>query len=220
MTEKELRNKIVSNAVAYLGAKESDGSFKIIIDTYNTITPLPRKYKVRYTDAWCAAFVSAIFKMSNLIQIIPPECSCFFMIEGFKKLGRWEEKDSYIPKEGDVIFYDWDDSGKGDNVGTPDHVGIVEHVSSNVITVIEGNYSDSVKRRNIPVDGKYIRGFGKPDYAALASTTAPWYVKDGSWADGTKLGFVDGNRPDAYATRAEVNVMILRAIDYLRKEGV
>lgn len=220
MTEKELREKILNNARAFLNIKEGDSRHALIVNTYNAIRPLPRNYTLTTKDAWCAAFVSAIFKMSNMSAIIPSECSCYYMVEGFKKLNRWVEDDAYKPTEGDIVFYDWEDTGRGDNTGVPDHVGIVELVSSNVITVIEGNYSDSVKRRNIPVNGKYIRGFGKPDYAALVSTTVPWYGKDGSWADGTKLGFVDGNRPDAYATRAEVNVMILRAIDYLRKEGV
>ncbi len=32
------------------------------------------------------------------------------------------------------------------------------------IVVIEGNNSDSVKRRTLPVNGKYIRGYGVPKY--------------------------------------------------------
>jgi len=34
---------------------------------------------------------------------------------------------------------DWNDDGKGDNKGHSDHVGIVEKVSGDMITVIEGN---------------------------------------------------------------------------------
>lgn len=94
------------------------------------------------------------------------------MITLFKNLGEWEETDSYTPSAGDVIFYDWDDSGSGDNTGSSDHVGLVEKVSGSTITVIEGNYSDSVKRRTITVNGKYIRGFGLPNYASKATSTA------------------------------------------------
>ena len=43
-------------------------------------------------------------------------------------------------------------------------MGIVEKVEGNTITVIEGNYSNSVKRRTIAVNGKYIRGYGVPKY--------------------------------------------------------
>lgn len=35
MTEKEIRSKVVEIAKGWLGCKESDGSHKKIIDTYN-----------------------------------------------------------------------------------------------------------------------------------------------------------------------------------------
>jgi hypothetical protein len=92
------------------------------------------------------------------------------MIALFKNLGEWVEDDSYVPSAGDVIFYDWQDSGVGDNTGSSDHVGIVEKVSGSTITVIEGNYSDSVKRRTMQVNGKYIRGYGVPKYTDSSSS--------------------------------------------------
>ena len=79
------------------------------------------------------------------------------------------EDDAYIPKPGDVMFYDWEDDGNGDNTGTPDHVGIVTSVSGNVINCIEGNYSDSVMQTAHLVDSQFIRGFGLPDYSSIAS---------------------------------------------------
>ena len=74
------------------------------------------------------------------------------------------EDENRTPQPGDIIFYDWEDKGTGDNQGWSDHVGIVEKVSGGKITVIEGNYSEAVKRRNIAVNGKFIRGFGIPNY--------------------------------------------------------
>ena len=88
------------------------------------------------------------------------------MIELFKKIGCWAENENRTPEPGDIIFYDWQDSGKGDNNGWADHVGIVEKVSGGKITVIEGNYSNAVKRRILSVNGKYIRGYGIPKYDA------------------------------------------------------
>ena len=84
-------------------------------------------------------------------------------------MGSWQENDAYVPGPGDYIFYDWQDNGIGDNTGAADHVGIVEKVSGGVITVIEGNYSDQVKRRTIAVNGRYIRGFGVPKYSSKAT---------------------------------------------------
>lgn len=164
-------SKVVDQAKAWLGLNEADGSFKPIIDTYNAHTPLARGYKVKYTDEWCATFVSAVAVQVGYTDIIPTECSCSKMIELLKKLGSFVENDAYVPNPGDILFYDWDDNGLGDNKNGPDHVGIVEKVSGNTITVIEGNYSQSVKRRNIAVNGKYIRGYGVPKYDAETAKT-------------------------------------------------
>lgn len=163
-----MRNKVVKQAQAWVGRKESNGTHKSIIDIYNAHKPLARGYKVKYTDEWCATFVSAVSIACNATAYIPTECSCGKMIELFKKLDAWQESDSHKPQAGDIIFYDWEDSGKGDNTGTPNHVGIVETVKGNTITVIEGNYSQAVKRRNITVNGRYIRGYGVPKYPVSA----------------------------------------------------
>lgn len=165
-------SKVVELAQSWIGKNESDGSHKSIIDIYNSQKKLPRGYKVKYSDEWCATTVSAVAVKLGYTDIIPTECSCQFMIELFKELGIWKENENRIPNPGDIIFYDWQDDGKGNNKGWADHVGIVENVSGNTITVIEGNYNQSVKRRTLEVNGKYIRGYGTPKYDTKA-TKAP-----------------------------------------------
>ena len=179
-------DKVVEQAVAWLGLNEYDGSHKAIIDVYNAHRPLARGYTVKYTDAWCATFVSAVAIKLGYTAIIPTECSAPKMIELLKKIGAWVEDDTYIPKPGDILFYDWQDSGIGDNKGNADHVGIVEKVENGMITVIEGNYSNSVKRRTLAVNGQYIRGYGVPKYDAEPDepvvTVLEWQaaaIKDG-----------------------------------------
>lgn len=159
-----LRSNIVGQAKSWIGRKEADGSHKEIIDVYNDHTPLARGYRVKYTDAWCATFVSACAIKCGYTEIIPTECGCQKMIELFKKMNRWVENDSYTPAAGDIIFYDWQDNGVGDNTGRSDHVGIVEKVNGNTIIIIEGNFSNSVKRRTLRVNAKNIRGYGIPNY--------------------------------------------------------
>ena len=39
-------SKVVEQAKAWLGLKEADGSYKVIIDTYNSHKPLARGYAV------------------------------------------------------------------------------------------------------------------------------------------------------------------------------
>lgn len=162
---------LISQAKSWIGCKESDGSHKKIIDKYNAHKPLARGYKVKYTDSWCATFVSACAIACGYTDIIPLECSCEKMIELAKKKGIWVENENRTPSPGEIILYDWQDSGFGDNKGAADHVGIVEKVSGKTITVIEGNYGDAVKRREIQVNGRYIRGYICPKYDTKSTTT-------------------------------------------------
>ena len=178
-------NTILDVARGWLGCKESNGTHKKIIDVYNAHKPLARGYKVKYTDSWCATFISACAIKAGYTDIIPLECSCNQMIAKFKKMGRWTENDAHVPHVGDVIFYDWQDSGIGDNKGSSDHVGFVEKVKDGKITVIEGNKNDAVSRRVINVNGRYIRGFGCPAYETQTQATVSKPQSNTSTALGT-----------------------------------
>lgn len=159
-------SKVVEQARSWIGLKEADGSYKVILDIYNSQAKLPRGYRMTTADPWCATFVSAVALKLGYTDIIPTECSCTRMIELLKKLGSFEETDSVVPAPGWILFYDWQDTtgSAADNKGSVEHVGIVEKVEGNTITVIEGNYSESVKRREVAVNGKLIRGYGVPKY--------------------------------------------------------
>jgi hypothetical protein len=170
MTENEIRQQVVDTVNGWVGRNELEGTHKKIIDIYNTYMPHPRGYKLQYTDSWCAGTVSAVAIINKLTDIIPIECSCTEMIALFKKhsISKWEENDGYIPQKADFIFYDWNDNGIGDDIGSPEHVGTVINCTNNKIIVVEGNYQNSVKVRTLDVNGKYIRGFGLPNYAYKA----------------------------------------------------
>ena len=204
-------NKVVEQAKAWLGRNEASGTHKAVIDVYNAHKPLARGYAVKYTDSWCATFVSAVAIKTGCTDIIPLECGCQQQIELFKKLGSWDESDARTPNPGDIIYYDWQDSGKGDNVGWSDHVGIVEKVSLGKITVIEGNYSNAVKRRILSVNAKNIRGYGVPKYdtetaiktetpteakkqpsVASKTYTLTQFIKDVQKATGAKIDGIAG----------------------------
>ena len=169
MTENELRQKAIAQAVSWVGRKEADDSHREIIDVYNAIRPLPRGYRLSYTDPWCAGFVSAVGGKAGLTAAILPECSCPYMINLSKNAGRWAEADDYPARPADLIMYDWDDDGVGDNVGVADHVGIIVEETAYYFKVIEGNKSDAVGYRTIAKNSRFIRGFCLPNYAALAA---------------------------------------------------
>lgn len=165
------RTKIVALAQEWVGLNEADGSHKKIIDIYNSQDKLPRGYKLKYTDYWCAGTVSALAIACNATDIIPIEVSCTKQIEIAKAMDIWVEDESVTPQTGWLCVYDWQDNGKGDNKGNPDHIGIVESVVGDTITVIEGNYKDAVGRRLMRVNGKYIRGYIAPKYDAEPAKT-------------------------------------------------
>ena len=169
MTEQEARALLVQTARKYLGAAEGGALHREIIQIYNSISPHPRGFQMTTALPWCATFVTAMAKLCGMLDIIPAECSCGHQVQLFQKLGRWTENDNYKPAPGDVIYYYWSDSGAGDCVGWPDHVGIVESCSGGLITVIEGNRANSVSKRTIVVGARYIRGYGLPNFAAWAA---------------------------------------------------
>ena len=173
MTETQIREKVVATAKAWIGCNEADGSHRKIVDVYNSHRPLARGYALKYTDAWCAGFVSAVAIKLGLTDIMPTEVGVGNMIELYRKLRRWQESDSYVPKPGDVIMYAWGDNGVGNCTSGASHVGIVVSCDGKTITVIEGNKANAVDYREIAVNGRYIRGFGLPDYASKATENEP-----------------------------------------------
>lgn len=184
-TDKQLRNQLIKTAKSFLGAKQGSAKHKELINIFNTIKP--DGWAMTYSAAWCAAAASAFaiktFGVSKAKKYFPLSANCGTIITKAKKLGIWVESDSYKPGVGDWILYDWDDSGRGDNVGGPDHVGIVKKATKKKITVIEGNKGNSseVGIREIPVNGRYIRGFATPKYSAMAKskTKITYTVKRG-----------------------------------------
>lgn len=216
------RQKVVDLINSWIGKKESDGSYKSIIDIYNTQKSFPRGTKMQYGWAWCACTWSALAVKLGYTAIMPVEISCYYLVEQAKKMGIWVENDGYVPKPGDAVLYDWQDSGSGDNTGSPDHVGTVTEVyqSSGYFVVVEGNYSNSVKKRTVAINGKLIRGFIAPKYTDNAvALTQPAVKKDietlareviaGAWGTGdtrkkrlTEAGY------DYNAVQARVNEIL------------
>ena len=224
MTEDAIRQRVVAEAWKLLGIKEGTAGHKRIVDGYNSLKKLPRGYKLKYTDAWCAATMSYIGITLGIPHVILPEVGCGPMIELYKKAGRWEERDDYVPRPGDLVMYDWQ-AQSGECTGAPDHVGMVESVKGKTITVIEGNYDNQVKRRDICVEYVKVRGYCLPDYASLARRFTD--VDPGSWyadkvARAAQLGLMEGVggglfEPDRPVTRGELAAVAVRLHEILKK---
>lgn len=161
------RQAVVDLICSWEGRNEGCGSHRYIVDIYNSYNgPFPRGVKMQYDWSWCACTWSATAIKLGYTDVMPIEISCGELIKAAQKMGVWQENDGYIPKPADAILYDWDDSGKGDNTGWPEHVGTVIEVNKDAgyFVVMEGNYNDQVKKRTVSINGKNIRGFITPKY--------------------------------------------------------
>ena len=119
---------------------------------------------------WCACFVSWCANECGYIEdgTLPQTASCSAGVSWFQERNRWQEPTytdaigqtvPYIPAPGDIIYFDWDREGEGQN-GRPDHVGIVEKVENGHIYTIEGNSGDRVSANTWLVGHYEIFGYG------------------------------------------------------------
>lgn len=148
---------------SWVGYSEANKKHREIIDIYNSYLPHPRNYKMRYSDAWCDACISAAALKSGNADAVGLECGVLSHVSIFKKKGIWIEDGTITPKPGDIIVFAWSKSRQPNN-NSASHIGIVDSVSNGKITTIEGNYRDSVGKRTISVGWGYIRGYARPHY--------------------------------------------------------
>lgn len=116
---------------------------------------------------WCACFVSWCANECGYIDagIIPKFAGCVNGVQWFKDRGLWRSN-SYEPRPGDIIFFDWDSPGgaSGPQDGESDHVGIVERVENGIVYTVEGNSGDTCRNNSYSLGYYEILGYGTPAY--------------------------------------------------------
>ena len=112
---------------------------------------------------WCACFVSWTADQCGYIEngIVPKFAGCIQGSNWFKERGLWQDN-SYEPRPGDIIFFDWDDENGQD--GSSDHVGIVQKVENGRVYTVEGNSGDECRQNSYPIGYFEIYGYGTPAY--------------------------------------------------------
>ena len=138
--------------------------------------------------AWCASFVSwniynAEFNGTKLSDIVSHKSAAvdsfmnYFHNNKNKDInfyyndscstykGKNGKNKTYIPKEGDLIFFDnnssWNGSFPVSRSNLPNrHVGIVQYVKNGKVVTIEGNSGDKVKENKFDLSSCRIIGFG------------------------------------------------------------
>lgn len=141
-----MKEKFLKIALAEVGYKEGENN--------------DNKYGEWYgmnKRAWCAIFVSWCANQVGVLKtLIPKYSGCGTGYNWFKSKGLITMK----PKPGDIGFL------KPSNPkNTSSHTFIVYKVEGNVITTIEGNYPDRVKKITRKLNASNILGFGSVQWS-------------------------------------------------------
>lgn len=165
------KKKVIEIAESQIGYKEKGTNqtkyAKFFDDEY------PNFYNTKKQGAeWCDIFVDWCFVQTYgfkdaLKLLCQPTKSCgagvSFSYDYFKKKGQVGSE----PKVGAQVFF-----RKKKDDKKPCHTGLVIAVEDGVVTTIEGNKSNSVKKCVYKTDAK-IFGYGYPDYDADVSEAKP-----------------------------------------------
>lgn len=185
------------------------------------------------TYPWCMVFVQWCFARAGGGNLLPKRtASCGDLMRAAQAVGQWMTKD-YRP--GDVVIYDFPGGA------ATDHAGIIEIVMASSIVAIEGNTSQTgsqsnggmVCRKNRPYS--QIVGAIRPkfeeeddmdidkltdvellklaDRMQAAMAKRPVSAKLAPELEEAKArGITDGTSPNAFCTRAQAAVMVVRAV--------
>ena len=159
MTIQEAKNKLVNWCLSQIGYTEG-------ANNYN-------KYATKWTQAggwnaqnqpWCDVFVDCGFiecfgiDLASKLTYQPKggfSALCSARANYYKNNGAYFS----TPAVGDQIFF---------NVsGGINHTGIVVGVTGGVVTCVEGNSSDAVRKNNYNLGTSYIAGFGRPNWSVF-----------------------------------------------------
>lgn len=152
-----IRDKVLVICTNEIGVGEPTGEDRYI-DWFNK--NVLKTWSFAMNVAWCSIFVTYAGVMAGLTKNeMPLTAGCDEGMNWFKNRKQWKDAlaygGDYIPKKGDIVYYS---STRNRNDST--HVGWVESCDGTLMTVIEGNYSDMVKRRTIYLSNDYILGYG------------------------------------------------------------
>lgn len=164
MTAQEAKAKLVSYCLNEVGYVEGANNCN--------------KYAEKWSQAggwnaqnqpWCDIFVDCAF-----IECFGIECAsqltyqpkggfsalCSASANYYKSNGAWFS----TPAVGDQIFFNYS--------GGINHTGIVVEVTGGIVSCIEGNSSDMVRKNNYRVNDPCIAGFGRPNWSVVSTQNA------------------------------------------------
>ena len=166
MTIQEAKEKLTDWANAQIGTREGSGNY----NRYAAIAESMRMYGWNVQNQpWCDVFVDAgfveCFGLESAAKLTYQplggfSAACRYSAQFYKNAGAWTQS----PEAGDQIFLYID--------GGINHTGIVTAVTNGCVYTVEGNSGDMVARRVYALHSPNIAGYGRPNWAAVASAPA------------------------------------------------
>lgn len=155
------REDLLTIAQSQMGYMESTRNY-IVLDDGTTIKGYTRYghwYGDHYGD-WCAMFASFCLHYAGVEQM-PLESGCQRWIEALseEEVGLYRSVQDYLPRSGDLIFFNHD------AYEDSDHVGLVYELYTDDdetmrIRTIEGNTGNTVRFETYAMDDETIMGYG------------------------------------------------------------
>lgn len=180
MTENDLRNKVagLAESLAMQDIHEWNAKLDELIKIYNDHRPLTRNiaYKPEL-GGWCGLFVSDLFIMTDLSDLIVTEIGAYEFMSNAKARNQWKPRGSYVPRRGDIIVYAYQTTRDGQPY-TQYHVGLVTNADTKTVYTTEGNVQDRVLMLAHNLSDKTILGYWAVDYASAVTpeTTIDWSI--------------------------------------------
>ena len=125
-----------------------------------------------YKMAWCASFCSWAIYQSRTANhsthaqscrnnignktYIWRECSCYQWADQLKRFNMYNERGTYTPKAGDLIFFKMDGGG----TAWTNHIGLVRYCDGSKVYTLEGNRHNHVILTSYSLSDTQICGYG------------------------------------------------------------
>lgn len=145
---------IVKVANSQIGVKESPYN-NVKYNTWYYGREVKDKSSRDTSHAWCVVFISWCADRAGIsTDIVPKTAGVGSIMNFYKNEGRYKTRSSgYVPKVGDIAIF-----------GNASHAGIVVSCDGKTVSIVEGNYSDSVKLNTYKVGTRTISGYCAPNY--------------------------------------------------------
>lgn len=159
---------LLAIAQTQLGYRESERNFVLADDDEKKgYTRYGDWYGNQYGD-WCAMFASFCLHYAN-VKDFPQQQSCNWWIVELKEAELYYEAASYVPRKGDIIFFERSRTAETppDAPVDSDHVGIVMEILPATeeepaqVRTIEGNSGNTVEIKQYDLTDPRIVGYGQ-----------------------------------------------------------